>query len=394
MVVKNRLQAIAAASRKRYGNLTSPTPMTRRSFLTRMGAGTATLSLGLPIRQAFAESEVNFLGWQGYDDAFMAGGFMEDNDIRFETTYISTTEDILTRLRAGGKGTYDLVTLNHMYVSLSAQADLLEPIKRGRIPNLDKMLTRLRQPAELGLDDIEVNGELYGVPFTFSSCALLYNPDMVSEPPTSWMNFLKPEYKGRVAMFSDAMTNVLVWARAGLGIETPTRMTREELEETIDFMIEIKTKHARAMPSSLGEGADMLARGEVAMIMGWEPMVIWNAAAGRRPEIAKPEEGTWGFFDTINIPARAPNYELDHDLINHCLSKEAQAVFGNQHALGIVNRESIDLLEPEVRALYNYDNLDAYFSQAHLYPMFPMESDGKHVTFDEMLQEYERFLSA
>lgn len=394
MLVKNRLQAIADASRKRYGGLTSPTSMTRRSFLTRMGAGTAALSFGLPATPAFAESEVNFLGWQGYDDAFLTGSFIEDNDIRFETTYISTTEDILTRLRAGGTGTYDLVTLNHMYVSLSAHAGLLEPIKQSRIPNFEKMLPRLRHPAELGLDDIALDGELYGVPFTFSSCALLYNPDMVSEPPTSWLDFLKPEYKGRVAMFSDAMTNVLVWARAGLGIETPTRMTQEELKETIDFMIEVKTKHARAMPGSLGEGADMLARGEVAMIMGWEPMVVWNAASGRRPEIARPEEGTWGFFDTINIPAKAPNYELDHDLINHCLSTEGQAVFGNNHALGIVNGESIDLLEPEVRALYDYDNLDAYFSHAHLYPMFPMQSDGEHVTFDEMLQEYERFLSA
>ncbi|MEG6508372.1 extracellular solute-binding protein [Methyloligella sp. 2.7D] len=364
-------------------------PVTRRIVLGYMGAAAGAAAIGSGFsRRASAASNVTFLGWQGYEDVYRIGDFLKDNDATLDATYINTTEDIITKLRAGGVGSIDLATLNQMYVAIGQAAGLLEPIDLAKVPNSKDLLPNFQN------DDFVIDGKTYALPFTFSSCALLYNPEMVSSAPTSWEDFLKPEYKGKVALFSDAMTNVLVWARVATGTDTPTRMTKKQLDETIALLIKIKKDHARAMPASLGDGSDMLARGEVAMIMGWEPMVVWCAEKGTKVEIAKPKEGTWGFLDTINIAKDAPNYDLDLAFVNQCVSAEAQAKFGNDNLLGVVNKDAVPQLKKEVQALYDFSDLDAYFANAHLYPMFPLESDGKYVTYDEMLEGYERFLKA
>ncbi|MBN9887090.1 ABC transporter substrate-binding protein [Salipiger abyssi] len=361
---------------------------TRREVLGGMLAA-STASLGLPRMARAADARISYVGWEGYDSAFTAGGFLEQNGAELDATYIAATEDIITRLRSGGMGTVDITSFNHLYNPLMGEAGLIAPVKTDQMTNFDKLLPQFRDMAT------EADGTCYGIPLTFSSCALLYNPAMVSAAPTSWKDFLAPEYKGKVALFSDALTNILVWAPVATGVADPTRLTKAQLDETVDLLITLKKEHVRAMPASLGDGAELLIQGEVAMIMGWEPMVIWCREKGVEVSIAKPEEGTWAFVDTLNIATDAPNADLDLSLIDHAISADAQAEFGNANLLGIVNAEAVGQLSPELQELYGFDNLDAYFEHAHIYPrMFPLEPEGDFVTYDQVLDGYDRFLRA
>ena len=369
-----------------------PSSMSRRDMLR--GAAAAGLAAGLgafsgPARAA-STRHVSFVGWEGYDSGFHVGNFLAANNAVLDTTYINTSEDMTTKLRSGGMGTVDLTTYNHMYNPLMGEAGLLTPLDLKRLGSFEKLLPKFKKMAIN-----EPSGTSYGVPFTFSSCPLLYNPKTVKTPPTSWKDFLKPEYKGKVALFSDMLTNILVWAPVATGVKDPTQMTKPELDETIDLLIRLKKDHVRAMPASLGDGADLLIHGEADMIMGWEPMVLWAKAKGVEIAIAKPVEGTWAFVDTFNIAAKAPNLDLDYRFIDQAISTDAQAKFGNDNFLGVVNADAVDKLSPEVKALYNFDDLEAYFQHAHIYPrMFAAESDGVHVTYEQVIDGYERFLKA
>lgn len=368
-------------------------PFSRRNLLR--GAGGAALAAGLvsagipPVRAADPR-RISFVGWEGYDAGFKVGNFLADNNAMLDTTYINTSEDITTKLRSGGLGQVDLTTYNHMYNPIMAEAGLLTALNTARLPNFDKLMPQFRKMVAN-----EPDGTSYGIPFTFSSCALLYNSKNIPEAPTSWKDFLKPEYKGRVALFSDMLTNILVWAPVATGIADPTRMDKAQLDETIGLLIRLKKDHVRAMPASLGDGAELLIRGEADMIMGWEPMVAWCADKNVEVKIAKPVEGTWAFVDTFNIAKDAPNLDLDYVFVDQAISVEAQTAFGNANLLGVVNTDAIAKLDPAVKALYDFDNLDAYFQHARIYPrMFELEPDGKHVTYDEVIDGYERFLKA
>ena len=239
----------------------------------------------------------------------------------------------------------------------------------------------------------ELGENLYAVPFTFSSAPLLFAPDAVEEPPTSWADLLKPAYQNKIAMWNDPHTNICVWGPVATGSVTPSLMTKPELKETVDLLIKLKKEHLRTITSGLGEIPDLFARGEIIASVGWEPMVAWAADKGTKIKIAYPSEGTIAYIDVLNLGRDAPNYDLDHDLINHMLATDTQVAFATDNLLGIVNQDAPPKVEGLARDLYRYDDLDGFFDHARPYPLFPLASD-EYATWNEVLQEYERFNQA
>jgi spermidine/putrescine-binding protein len=79
--------------------------LSRRSLLHgTIGLGAA-VALGLGhARPAHAATTMTWMGWQGYETPIKAGTFLKDNDIDFQPTFISSNEEIITKLQAGGIG--------------------------------------------------------------------------------------------------------------------------------------------------------------------------------------------------------------------------------------------------------------------------------------------------
>ena len=74
-------------------------PLSRRQLgLGALGAGAFAVSGGLGLRPAAAATDVYWIGWQGYDECFHATDYIETNDIAFNTTYINSNEEVITKL--------------------------------------------------------------------------------------------------------------------------------------------------------------------------------------------------------------------------------------------------------------------------------------------------------
>ncbi|CAN7489328.1 extracellular solute-binding protein [Rhizobium sp. LjRoot30] len=361
--------------------------ISRRHFM--MGAAGLSAIAGFGIRPAAAASDVAFLGWEGYDLAFKSKEILDKAGAGMQATYISAIEDIITKLRGGGIGSIDLTTLIYQYVGFCGQSELLEAIDESKVPNLALMHPRVKAFDTF----LRVDGKLYGVPFTFSSIPLLYNPDLVEEPK-SWLDLLKPEYKGKVVGYPDVMSMIVTWSKVANGLDDPSRMTAAQLQATVDLMVKVK-QNSRTIPSSLGEISDMFSRKEIVMGMGWEPMIKWAGDKGVTLKIATPKEGTFAYFDTVNIGKDAPNSALDHELINWGLSTENQKAFAEANILGIVNGEAMKAVSDQtVSGIYHFDNLDAYFADKFLPGMFPLEAEGEFVTWDDVLAAFESYQRA
>lgn len=376
----NRRAIISAASKRGVSRRT----IIRAGTGLAVGAGICGL-----VGSARAATTVTFNGWEGYDTHFNYGGFLDKRQIVLESSYVSGTEDMITKLKSGGIGSIDFVTLSFQYTDFATRAGILDPIELSRLPNLAKMHPRFRAI----LDQMVVDGRAYAIPFTFSSAPLLYAPGAVAEAPIAWADLLKSEFKGKLAMWNDVHTNICVWGPVATGSAHPSLMTRAELKETVDFLIKLKKEHLRTITSGLGEIPDLFARGEIIASVGWEPMVAWAAEKGAEIRIVYPTEGTLAYIDVLNLGKDAPNYDIDHELINHMLDTDTQAAFATDNLLGIVNTEAPPKIEGPAKTLYPYDNLDGFFEHARPYPLFPFESD-EHAPWNEVLQEYERFNQA
>lgn len=368
--------------------LSARSARSRRQVLVGAAALGATAVVG--IRPALAKTTMTWMGWQGYETPILSGSFIADNDIDFQPTFISSNEEIITKLQAGGIGKTDLITMYFGYLPLMAEGGLLEPIDTTKIEQLPKLI-----PQFVNQEAIRYEGQLMGVPWNWGSLPLMYDPAAVSAPPESWLDIFKPEYQGKVAMVDDPLGNLLIWGTVVTGKPMGTILTKEEMVQVIDKLIEIKTKHARAFFASYGDMSDAFARNEVVVsAIGWEAVAVWTQAKGKTIKYTIPKEGTGMFMDCLCIPKDAPHLDLSYKMINHVISADPQKQFATEQSAGITNLDAVPLLPKELAESYNYADIDGFMQKARLQPVPPTESDGSVATYDDFLTEYQRLSKA
>ena len=381
--MRNRRQFPSALAR-----LSARSAISRRQAL--VGAAALGATAGLGIRPALAKTAMTWMGWQGYETPILSGSFVADNDIDFQPTFISSNEEIITKLQAGGVGRTDLITMYFGYLPLMAEGDLLEPIDPAKIEQMPKLI-----PQFLAQESIKYDGKLMGVPWNWGSLPLMYDPGVVTTPPESWLDIMKPEYKGKVAMVDDPLGNLLIWGTVVTGKPMGTILTKGEMVQVIDKLIEIKTNHARAFFPSYGDMSDAFARNEVVIsAIGWEAVAVWTEAKGKSIKYTIPKEGTGMFMDCLCIPKDAPHQDLTYKMINHIISAEPQKQFAIEQSAGITNLDTVPMLPKELADSYNYADIDGFMKKARLQPVPPTESDGSVATYDDFLTEYQRLSKA
>ena len=366
-------------------------PLTRRQAMHGLGALGALAAIGRAgVGPAQAAANVTFLGWQGYDSGLAAEDFLAKNDITLNTTYIGNNDEIVTKLTAGGVGSIDIVTPYMGYVPLLVALDVIQPIDASLVPNLADVMDVFRNDKNINLD-----GQLYAVPFTWGSAPMLYDPAVVTTPPTSWSDLMKPEYKGKVGMMDDPLGNMMLAAVLATVAEEATLLTPEQLKAAVDYLIALKKDQVRVVSVSWGEMADALSRGDIVITFsGWETIKKFCADAGKTVEYVYPQEGTFAWLDNYCIAKDAPNREADHALANHIIGTAAQKMIGDDLIQGIVNAKAVEALKPENRALYPYDDIEGFGQKARFFAFPPFEPDGAHATWSDWQAEYERFKTA
>ena len=366
----------------------SAAPLSRRLAL-KAGFAAAAAAAGLMPQRSIAATTVNFLGWQGYDDPITFDDFTKTKDIALNTTYIGNNDEIITKLRSGGLGQIDIVTPYMGYIPLLAKLGLIQPIDPARVPNLEKIIPLFRNDPNLNVD-----GQLYGVPFTWGSGPMMYDPALYPTPPASWLDLLKPEYTGKVGMMDDPLGNMMLAAIVATDAKVPTQLTPAQLEQTIDLLVAMK-KQSRAVTVSWGDLADALARGDVSITFnGWETIQKFAADKGKTIAYAYPAEGTYAWLDNYCIAKDAPNIDAVYEICNRVIDVAPQKRLAENAIQAIVNNEAIASLPPAIKALYPYDSIEDFGKKAGFFAVPPTEPDGTHATFSDWLKAYERFKTA
>src|SRR4030088_1237953 len=86
---------------------------------------------------------------------------------------------------------------------------------------------------------------LTGIPTITNADTLGIRPDLIGRPITSWADLINPEFKGKAALNESPNAGVIdiamaVEARGAVKYGNKGNMTRDEIDKTIDLMIEIK----------------------------------------------------------------------------------------------------------------------------------------------------------
>ena len=364
-------------------------PMTRRTFgLGLLGSAAAGVA-GLHAGRAAAATGITFIGWQGYDEGINVNNWLAENGIELKPTYIGTNEEIIAAASAGGVGHMDIATPAEIYIPVYTEAGILEPLELSRIPNWEGIYPDLR--AMIPVTD----GTVIGLPFVWGDVPLMYNAEVITEPPTSWHDLTKPEYKGKVAMVYDVMGIMVHSPMVAAGTRTPTRITQEELDKTIDWLIMIKKEYALTVVPTYGELAALFASGEVIIAPAWTPTAAWAGEDAPELKWVIPKEGALVFVDLFAMIKDAPNKDLNYEILNHARSPEAQANTANLNLTAVTVEAAVPLLDDLPRSLYHYEDIPGWFKKTGgPYPPWMTKPDGDILGYDQILKGWERFLSA
>ena len=366
-------------------------PMSRRQMMRRAGmVGGAALgasALG-GIRKAQAATSIKAMVWEGYDVFLEGGDYLAKNDVTLEKTYIGAAEEIIAKLRLAPREV-DVCTPYFIQDDFMAEEGLLAPLDLEKIPSFKNLFPAIVDAAR---DNMTYEDQWYAVPFTWASIPLMYNADEV-EPLESWMDMLRPEFKGKSAIPADPTSVFATWGRVVTGNQSPNRMTRPELEETVKFLIDMKKNHLRTITASYGELGDLFARKEILVCEGAE----WVAPlAGDVPvKWSYPKEGTMTYIEGYAMGAEASDPEACYAIINNALSVEGQVAGAEYNGLPIVNMEALPLLSEGNRATYPYEDIESFFTtNLRIEQMYLLEEDGDNATWDDYIKAWETIMAA
>ena len=277
--------------------------------------------------------------WEEYIDPEVFRLFEREFGAKVIEDNYGSNEDMRAKLQAGG-AVYDLVVPSDYMVVLLRKEGLLLPIDLSRIPNLQYLGVRFRDPP---YDP----GHRYSVPYQWGITGIGYNKSQVIPPPTHWSDLFAPAriepYKNRISMLND-MREVIAAALVASG-HSPESTDPQHLAQAQALLLQQKPFLAKYDSESF---EDSLASGETVLAQGWSGEIAM--AQAQNPDIAfvVPAEGTFVFVDNWAIPKGARQKELAEDFVNFVLRPEISAMIVNHARYASVNEAAKVFIKPEI----------------------------------------------
>jgi spermidine/putrescine-binding protein len=319
---------------------------------------------------------INFFSWQGYDLPEVSADWAKENGVTLNARYFATNDDIRTVVRqGGGKSQYNL---SSYYAGSGPEyrADgIAPPIDVSQVPNAEQLYPFF---AEEPMAPYWREGdEWWGVPFTFGGNMGLYDTETVPEPPTSWNEFLSPDWKDKYVIVDDAFATFAMGAHLNGTYNIETQYTEEQADEIFELLRPFKD-NARTV-ATYGQVPDLFAAGEIqAATSSWAAIANQAAAKGKttiKPFL--PEEGANSFIDVWFTPPSNNEDNLPAVLafVDFSISPEAQANAAKTLSGGVMRQDAEGLLDEQTKSLYPYDDIAGFFEKAPVGAQFPVESD-------------------
>jgi putative spermidine/putrescine transport system substrate-binding protein len=158
---------------------------------------------------------------------------------------------------------------------------------------------------------------LTGIPTITNADTLGIRPDLIGRPITSWADLINPEFKGKAALNESSTTGVIdvamaVEARGAVKYRNKGNMTRDEIDKTINLMIDIKKSgHFRSFWTTFDQSVNLMASGEVVIQSMISPAVTAVRTRGI-PCVFQPlREGYRGWGTTLAPMKHLSGLKLD-----------------------------------------------------------------------------------
>jgi len=311
---------------------------------------------------------LNLLVWEGYADPSFVKGFEEQCQCKVSAAYMSTSDELVAKLRGGSASTYDVISPSSDVATMIAAAGLAAPLDLSRIPTYGQLSPKLT-----GMPLVRVQGRVYGVPFTWGPNPLIYDASVFAQPPDSWNVFWDSKYRGKVSVWDELST--IYMAAQILGYDKPDpnqlyNLNDQQLDAVKKKLLELKP-NIRKMWATGGELSNLFQNHEVVLAMGW-PLNTVELKKQKFPVGETiPRENTTGWIDHLMITAASENKDLAYRFLEYMVQARTQKMVADVTNYVPANPQAGPLMTAEQRQGLHLDDVDNYQKRIYFWQDVP-----------------------
>ena len=226
---------------------------------------------------------------------------------------IGLAKDWLAEMRASGKdkAPYDVVMMNEIWANQMRLEGYFAPLDESKIPHMKDAFVVFK-------DKKGANSGIIGV---IQPAGIAYLTDKVSNPPKSWKDLWKPEYKNKLGLYT--ATNSM----GGEFLLTVGDVWFGDQKQTSKAIDKIKELKPFKLSEFSGDMEKQLTLGEVEIGVLDTPAIARLKKAGVKIGWSEPAEHMIMFEQVFSVHTGSKHKELAHAWINYLLSPEIQTKF-------------------------------------------------------------------
>lgn len=284
----------------------------------------------------FAAEKLYVYNWTEYIPPSLLKQFTKETGIEVVYSTFESNEEMYSKLKLTGGGSYDLIFPSSYYVSKMAKEGMLAELDKSKIHNFTNI-----EPSVLN-KTFDPNNK-YSLPYVYGMTGIALNTDNIDpKAVTSWADLWKPEYQGRVLLTADSR-EVFHIALLLKGY-SPNTTNPTEIKEAYESLKSL-------IPNVLAFNSDTP---EVPYLQGETDIgMIWNGSAFRaakeNPSIRfiYPKEGAILWMDNYAIPKQAKHKDAAYKFIDFMLRPESAKAMIETMGFSTPNLKVKALLSPE-----------------------------------------------
>jgi spermidine/putrescine-binding protein len=327
---------------------------------------TAALGPAIGRNPALAQSnELTMIVWEGYTSDSFTIPWEEANDVNVEATFAGTGDEMFAAMQGSGGTTYDMVSASSDLPQRLYDAGLLMEIDSSKLTNYPDLYEQFQRPPYITFDD-----KLYGVNFSWGPTIILYNPDEVTEEPTSWNALLDEQYSGKITTWNYPLQIAQYALLLDPKPEDPFLLDDEQLAQVKDILVRQRPL-VRKYWDLGGEIAQLFLSGEVVISDGWSWITLQIQDSEGSVAEATPEEGVTGWSDSWCISNKAANPELALKWADYMIGPEGQLGVIENLNYSITNSKVVETLPTELREQLRMVDVAAEYAKIHMWKFVP-----------------------
>jgi putative spermidine/putrescine transport system substrate-binding protein len=250
---------------------------------------------------------------------------------------LGSSVQTMAKLRAAGaRSELDVAYMDSQIVKQAKAEGLLQPLEPGKIAGWADIY------------DVSRDKDAHWVSMMFAGTMITYNTKLVKEPPTSWADLWKPEFKGKLAIPDISGTSGQQFLMAAARLNGGSV---EHIDPGFEAIKKLKP-NVQMMYTQPDQLIPLFERGDIAVAVWYTDRTGAAASKGVPVAAAYPKEGAIGIVPTVSVPKGSTKKDLAEKYISILLSPEGQLCYAQSQFAGPTNKKV--KLAPDLAKLLPY----------------------------------------